>query len=110
MEALSTKKKNKRPKMHSQIRSALRKLFMWSETRHKVFKQSGKICSVCKGEFLRKDLQVDHIQPVGPTPGTKNAGPDTTWDVFINRMFCDESGLRVVCVGCHNKKTHNKNA
>lgn len=107
---LSGKTKKKKPKLHSQIRSALRKIFMWSEPRQEAFKKSNKICTICKTQFKGKELQVDHIESVGPTPGSRNAGPDTTWDLFITRMFCDADKLQVVCINCHNNKTYKKHA
>jgi 5-methylcytosine-specific restriction endonuclease McrA len=57
------------------------------------------ICSKCKGSFRSADVQVDHIQPV--------VGPEgfTTWDAYIDQLFCDESNLQVLCLDCHKSKT-----
>jgi len=40
---------------------------------------------------------VDHIIPV--------AANATTWDDYINNLFCDSDNLQVLCIGCHKKKT-----
>lgn len=57
-------------------------------------------CAKCKKEFLQKDVEVDHINPVVcPKEGF------TTWDNFVNRLFCSKENLQVLCVNCHNAKT-----
>lgn len=99
------KPKKAKPKLHSLIRSALRKIFMWSQTRREALKLSGYRCINCKLQFYYKELEVDHIVPVGPTPGSRNATADTTWDGFIARMFCGVEGLQVLCKRCHLRKT-----
>ena len=63
------------------------------------------LCAVCGNEYPQKETQVDHITPVGPTPGSKHAGNDVTWDKFVSRLFCPASGLRVVCKPCHDNIT-----
>jgi len=46
---------------------------------------------------------VDHIEPViDPAKG------HTTWDEVINRMFCEEDGLQVMCHECHTIKTQEE--
>ncbi len=43
---------------------------------------------------------VDHIDPVvDPAKGF------TTWDDVINRMFCEQDNLQVLCHSCHKIKT-----
>jgi len=45
-------------------------------------------------------VQVDHIIPViDPATGF------TTWDAFIERLFCDRDNLQVLCTSCHDIKT-----
>lgn len=56
-------------------------------------------CKKCKKKFPATGVQVDHIDPVVPTTGF------TTWDDFILRMYCEESGLQVLCSACHDLKT-----
>ena len=57
-------------------------------------------CNICGGEFPQKEIQVDHIKPVvDPKKGF------TTWDDFIDRLFCEKSNLQAICKGCHKIKT-----
>lgn len=57
-------------------------------------------CAECKKEFLAKEVEVDHIIPVVcPKEGF------TTWDNFINRLFCGIENLQVLCVACHKLKS-----
>ena len=45
-------------------------------------------------------MEVDHIKPVvDPKKGF------TTWDDFIDRLFCEKKNLQALCRGCHAKKT-----
>lgn len=91
---------------HRRISMALRRVFYLSDIRRQIIKASGQRCAHCKKAV--KKLQVDHIIPVGPTPGSKNATPDITWDGFINRLFCDVSNLQALCKPCHKVKTYLK--
>ena len=46
-----------------------------------------------------KDAVVDHIEPVvDPLIGF------TTWDSYIERMFCEVDNLQVICHDCHEMK------
>lgn len=57
-------------------------------------------CNSCKGHFPSKEVQVDHIIPVvDPATGF------TTWDDFINRLYCGRDNLQVLCLTCHKKKS-----
>lgn len=62
-------------------------------------------CAICAESFQQKSIQLDHIVPVGPTPGSKLAPPDLGWDMFIARLFCPSSNLRTVCKPCHAART-----
>lgn len=53
-------------------------------------------CAMCKKHTRRKDIHVDHIVAVGKF---------TSFDLYIERLFCDTSGLRVLCKTCHKVKT-----
>lgn len=73
-------------------------------TSRKVNKKSGKLakhyrCSDCEKEYTSTNVQIDHIDPVVPVTGF------TTWDSFIERLFCEKEGLQVLCKDCHKKKT-----
>ena len=54
------------------------------------------LCAKCNKEYVAKDVQVDHIKPIGF---------DKTWDEFINGLYCEADNLQVLCVSCHKEKT-----
>ena len=57
-------------------------------------------CAGCDNEFVSNDVQVDHISPaVDPAKGF------VSWDVYVDRLFCETSYLQVLCLNCHKKKT-----
>lgn len=57
-------------------------------------------CSSCQDLFPAKEVNVDHINPViTPSIGF------SSWDEFINNLFCEEDNLQVMCKPCHNKKS-----
>lgn len=60
-------------------------------------------CAICGGRFKPSEIVVDHIEPVVPISGFDS------WDGYINRMFCDSSGLQVLCNECHKVKTDKEN-
>lgn len=68
-------------------------------------KKSGRLalhykCASCKKHFLGTEVEVDHIIPVvDPFTGF------TTWDDYINRLFCSADNLQVLCKPCHKKKS-----
>lgn len=114
----------KRPKwnQNSQIRSALRRTFSrspivsetLSQNKRKVprTKKDGTPhavpltefqCAICQSWVPRKDIQVDHIEPVIPIDGTF-----TNWEDFITRLFCDSSNLQCICSTCHHTKTQTE--
>lgn len=65
-------------------------------------------CAECKNIFRKKDIAIDHIDPViNPLTGFLD------WNEYINRLFCDETGLQVLCnngkESCHKRKTKLEN-
>jgi 5-methylcytosine-specific restriction endonuclease McrA len=57
-------------------------------------------CANCRSVYPGKEVQVDHIEPVvDKVVGFKD------WDTYIDRMFCGEEGLQILCKKCHAKKT-----
>jgi hypothetical protein len=76
-----------------------------AKTTKKVNSKTGRvaqhyICAACTNEFTSKDINVDHIAPVvSPLEGF------TTWDSYIDGLFCGEDNLQVLCIPCHQKKT-----
>ena len=86
-----------------------------SKTEKKTNTKTGRLaqhyrCSVCQGEFTQKDVEVDHVLPVvDPLRGF------VTWDIFIDRLFCEADNLQVLCKSCHliksnQEKKEKKNA
>ena len=57
-------------------------------------------CAECEGWFKQKDVEVDHITPVG----SLNNYDDLVG--FVKRMFVSTDKLRVVCKTCHKAKTY----
>lgn len=63
-------------------------------------------CAECKGWFMDKEIQVDHIVEAG----SLRNGDDLKG--FVERLFCEVDGLQVLCnkrldgkVSCHKKKS-----
>jgi len=85
------------------IRKGLRRLWGRSLQRNTAMKKAkveyGKyLCGSCGKIFRRKDIQVDHIIPVGRF---------VDWETYIERLFVDPKGLMILCLDCHKKKTKN---
>lgn len=102
-------------KFRSFITSALRAASRRWPPKYKALKQAfvgrkinaktGKLamhyqCITCNNVFIAADVQIDHINPVvDPKSGF------ISWDVYIDRMFCEIDGLQVMCKPCHKEKT-----
>lgn len=71
----------------------------------KINEKTGKLamhyrCNACKALFPSKGIQVDHIQPVvDPKKGF------VSWDVYVDRLFCEKEKLQLLCKECHKEKT-----
>ncbi len=60
-------------------------------------------CAKCKKHFVAADVQVDHVLPVvDPKVGF------VSWDLFIDRIFCEIENLQVMCKPCHKVKTEEE--
>lgn len=75
-----------------------------AKTDKKINKKTGRLaqhyqCNCCKQDFPVKDVQVDHIIPIGR---------EKTWDEFINGLFCEKDNLQVLCTTCHLIKTKSE--
>ena len=76
-----------------------------AKTEKRINKKTGRLaqhyrCAGCSEEFPAKQICVDHIQPViNPSEGF------TTWDEYIERMFCPQGNLQCLCKICHDDKT-----
>ena len=61
------------------------------------------LCASCGNIYPETTCAVDHILPVvDPHKGF------TTWDDIIERLFCEEDNLQVLCKGCHDVKTQKE--
>lgn len=60
-------------------------------------------CASCDNEFTSKEIEVDHIEPVVPSTGF------VSWDNVIERLFCEQENLQVLCTPCHKKKSKEEN-
>lgn len=61
-------------------------------------------CASCSTTQPRSNIQVDHIKPVVPITGWDS------WDGYLERLFCDASGLQVLCKACHSAKSTQENS
>ena len=88
----------------TKIRWALRKLWLWSDQRRAALSRGRQArgCYKCEqcGSLVGVGLiNVDHINPAVPVTGWDS------WDGYIERLFCSEDGLQVLCDLCHLMKT-----
>ena len=56
-------------------------------------------CATCEKWFQEKKINVDHIHPAG----SLNCAADLPG--FVERLFCEQDNLQVLCEACHDKKT-----
>ena len=56
-------------------------------------------CKKCKKWHPEKQINVDHIIPAG----SLNCAQDLP--LFVERLFCEQDNLQVLCTTCHDKKT-----
>ena len=94
------------------IRSALRQKSRWwkpiTECKMKArrfYKGVNKrqkfeyLCNDCKHWYPEKKINVDHIIPAG----TLKSASDLP--AFVEKLFCEQDNLQVLCETCHDKKT-----
>ena len=98
------------------VKSQLRNGSMKWPPKHKVLSEARKargvyLCAGCgqlvpttikseKHSGRDKNIFVDHISPiVNPEIGF------TSWDDFINNLYCDSTNLQVLCLQCHSMKS-----
>ena len=79
-----------------------------AKTEKKINPKSGRLaqhyrCASCLEEFTSTNVEVDHIVPAR-VDGFK------TWDDFIERLFCEEDNLQVLCKPCHLIKSKGERA
>lgn len=106
-----TKKKKGTPNLKHFLTQKLRRIsYQWPPRKEAI--QKGRVsrgkykCSSCLGEnFGPQDIQLDHTIPViDPHTGF------TTWDNYIERLFCETAGFSVMCKECHKWKTSRENS
>lgn len=57
-------------------------------------------CAACGDLFGPREVQIDHIFPVvDPKVGF------TSFDDYIERLFCDEDKFQILCLADHENKT-----
>jgi hypothetical protein len=59
-------------------------------------------CAMCTGWYPGSDVEVDHIEGAG----SLRSGADL--HKFVERLFCEQDKLRVLCNSCHDKVTYKK--
>ena len=57
-------------------------------------------CAICNGDFKGTETMVDHIVPCGSLKGFNDL------PAFVERLFCEVGGLRVLCKPCHQEVTN----
>ena len=107
------------PKDRNIIRGAIRRAFSRSDLHRRVLEKAAVEhsdpnrprckkwvrCAICLIANPKWSSDVDHIDPVIPANKTFN---DMTLDEFVDRCYCDESNLQVLCESCHNWKTNKE--
>lgn len=112
---MPSKKKKSKYNLKSKITSQLRKLWRYSPGRvaclkrcetgtyyvviakksKKSYKRPYLRCEQCK--TVHEKLQIDHIEPVVDLKFGFQG-----WDIYIVRLFVDETKLRGLCKACHD--------
>ena len=101
----------------SQIIGAIRRIFSMSvlykhvkgkSLSEEVGVRGGKqcVCKQCGKSSPWSKCSVDHVDPVIPYD---RCAEEMTFDEIINRMWCDQDNLQVLCESCHNEKTQAEN-
>lgn len=64
-------------------------------------------CAMCKQAFTEKEIQWDHIIPVGEEPKTYPPDPKE-WGNYLAKMFCSRDNYQPLCKKCHLIKTNKE--
>lgn len=59
-------------------------------------------CNVCRIPEARSYMAVDHIDPLIPTNTTFEA---MSLDTVVDRLWCEENNLQILCETCHDAKS-----
>lgn len=102
--------KVKKPKdLRSWLTAKLRRIsYHWPES-NEALKLSRALpgrflCAECKKIFTRKEVSIDHIEPVVALKGF------TTWDEYIARLFVNRTAYQILCKPCHVVKSTQENS
>lgn len=99
--------------LKTDIRSALRRVWLWSDLRDRAIQRARKgrgiyQCEACSGFMGATGYEVDHRIKATPSAGIN--GPED-WGKFIgNLLYCGDEGVVVLCKPCHAKKTGRERA
>lgn len=59
-------------------------------------------CNTCGKWFPDKNIDVDHIKPAGSLKSYSDLAG------FVERLFCEEDNLQILCKPCHQEKTNQE--
>lgn len=109
------------PKERNLLKGAIRRIFSRSDLRRSIIdkaivkgykdpsRKAVKFwvkCEECGKMEAKSNVQIDHVLPVIAVNETLES---LTWDQLIDRIWCDEKNLAVVCKLCHSIKTKLEN-
>ena len=57
-------------------------------------------CAECGELYSSKEVAVDHVIPAGKLQSKSDIAE------FVDKLFCGESGLQVLCKSCHDLKSY----
>lgn len=107
-----------RAKLKSAVKSAIRQAFARSGyyknflERHRIEWYAGKRkrvsypCACCGKKFSKKEIQVDHIEPIGYGAYT-GLGDALSYSELV---YCPYENLQILCRSCHTIKTNKEKA
>lgn len=108
------------PKERNLIKGAIRRVFSRSDLRRAVIGscivvhndpsrprvKTWCLCPSCKGFIPKSYMQVDHIIPVIKVTESLES---LTWDEVVDRLWCEYTNLKAICITCHTLKTKEEN-
>ena len=103
------KKKKSPVSTKTRLRSAIRKVWMYSALRREVLARARVSrgvykCEKCNKLVDNKNIEVDHINPATPSHGLET---QEDWGYFIwNLLFISSDKLMAMCETCHQEKTN----
>lgn len=103
-------KKKKTPvSTKTRLRSAIRKVWLYSSLRRDALARSrverGKYrCEKCNKIVSNKEIEINHKNPATPSHGIET---QEDWGYFIwNLLFITLDGLEALCETCHQEHTN----